>query len=809
MLYICDELYAITHNTPRCKIKIFFSDIQTFMKNYLTIIFLLFSSLCFSQFYDDFSDGNYSANPRWFMSDIEANIVENNGGYAVELHPTGELNNNPSGYDTTPKTGEEYNMHKGSFRTANTLMDNTWWGCDLTFDVNKDSEGEIRFYITSSLPSLGEGVGFFIEINLENRHVSFIYENKTTEILATSEQPIPYGTTNLTCKITCNNKNWSIECNTNNTKNIHSQLSIPYSIQNATSTGFLLIENPDNPYNLRINSVNCGDKPTETELINAGDIVITEIMAKPNPAVELPEVEWIEIYNTTDRTLTLEDCKITTPAKTGTFSDYILEPQEYAVICSYNAMVELSAITNKICVVESMPTLNNDGNLLTLKNKQNHIISFVEYTADWYDSEPIKADGGWSLERRDPTNPLSNSTTWVPSIDIRGGTPAEINSTFSSLPDELIPCITSLGIKDNKSIQIHFNKPMQGEIVSLRQNINITENELKSLDWTEPQRKTLNIYLSEPLDSIKTIDISFHNFTCVSDWNMPDTTITLALPYQAQYMDIIFNELMPYVSDGNSKFIELYNNSNFYLDLNRLMLSNRDANNNLKGSKIFCSTSTILSPQQYAVISSDTSAINCPLGINPQSIYITATLPSIPASEGALVLTNRSGNVIDEVHYSNSWHHSQLTDLHDISLERINPIASTQASENWNSSASYNTAGWQNSQTLNLENNELNQLFWLENNTFSPNNDGYQDQLIIHHNLPNTGYTITIDAYTRHGAHICRIADNQLLGTQGYTLWDGTDSNNQTVPAGLYVLMIQTIHPNSSKIRQKLICIKI
>ena len=66
---------------------------------------------------------------------------------------------------------------------------------------------------------------------------------------------------------------------------------------------------------------------------------------------------------------------------------------------------------------------------------------------------------------------------------------------------------------------------------------------------------------------------------------MPDTTITIALPYQAQYMDIIFNELMPYVSDGNSKFIELYNNSNFYIDLNQFMLSNRDENQNLKNSK--------------------------------------------------------------------------------------------------------------------------------------------------------------------------------------------------------------------------------
>ncbi len=765
------------------------------MKNYLILTLLLFTNTCFAQFYDDFSDGNYTANPQWFMTDMDAQIVENNGGYAVELHPTGEV--------------ADSQLKKGTFRTANTITDNTWWGCDLTFDVNENSEGEIRFYISSSLPSLGDGLGFFLEINLENRLISFVYENKTIETLATSEQPIPYGTINLTCKITRNKKDWTIECTGTKEFIPHSSFHIPHSLNSATSTGFLLIENTDNPYNLRVNSVNCGDKPAETEMINAGEIIVTEIMAKPNPSVQLPEVEWVEIYNTTDRTLTLEGCKISTLAKTGTFNDYILEPNDYAVLCSYNSALELTAFTHKICIVESMPALTNNGNLLTLKNKQNHTISFAEYTTDWYASEPFKANGGWSLERKDPTNPLSNSTTWAPSIDPRGGTPAETNSIACSMPDELIPCITGVGIENNSSIQVYFNKPMQGEIIELQKSISIAGNSLKSLNWVEPQRKILNLYLVESLDSTYAIDITFSDIRCVSGWNMSDTTITLALPHQAQYMDVIFNELMPYVSSGNSKFVELYNNSDFYIDLSRLMLSNRDGDNNLKNSKIFCTTSTILPPHLFTVISPDTSAIHCALGVNPQSIYFVSTLPSMPATEGTLALTDRSGNVIDEVHYSNSWHHPLLTDLHDISLERIDPMTPTQSAENWNSCSTKNTAGWQNSQNINLENNESSQHFWLENTTFSPNNDGHQDHLIIHHNLPTAGYTITIDAYTRHGVHVCSITDNQLLSPQGYTLWDGTNARFETIPAGLYILVIQASHPKELKITQKLICIKI
>jgi hypothetical protein len=558
--------------------------------------------------------------------------------------------------------------------------------------------------------------------------------------------------------------------------------------------------------------VNCGDKPQETDMIKSNDIVITEIMAKPNPAVKLPEVEWIEIYNTTDRTLTLEGCKIGTPAKTGTLGNYILEAGDYAILCSYNAMTELIAVTDKICVVESMPALNNDGKILTLKNKQNHTISFVEYTTDWYESEPFKADGGWSLERRDPSNPLSNSTTWAPSVDPRGGTPAEENSVACSLPDMLIPRIIGFGIENNKTIEIRFNKPMQNEIIELQQNIHISGNSLKSINWVEPKHEALNLHLTDALDSTNTVEISFYNLTCISGWIMPDTTITLAMPHQARYMDLIFNELMTYVSDGNSKFIELYNNSDFYIDLNGIMLSNRDEEGNLKSPKVVCSTSKIIPPHQYVVISPDTNMINCSLGINAQSIYINTTLPSMPAKEGKLVLSDRSGYVIDEVHYDEKWHHPTLKELHNISLERIDPMAQTQDKNNWHSASSlvgYNTAGWENSQTIENSNSESSKYFWLEEAIFSPNSDGDKDNLIVRYKMPMGSYNVSIDIYTRHGDHIGNVANNLLIGTEGYITWNGTTADGAIVPVGLYVIIIQATNPNGEKINKKFVAIKI
>ena len=771
------------------------------MKKILILCLLLFSLSISAQFYDDFSDGNYTSNPRWFMTDMEAKMETTTSGYAVEVHPMGEI--------------AESEIKKGSFRTANTLMDNTWWGCDLTFDINKNSEGEIRFYLMSTLPNLSNADGYVLSIDLKkNRLLLARTHDELFQAIPvmTQNNILNYGTINFSCKITKIKSVWTITCYCNENKIWQEELTATPDFNAATSTGFLLFENPNNPYNLRVNSVNCGDKPQETDMIKSNDIVITEIMAKPNPAVKLPEVEWIEIYNTTDRTLTLEGCKIGTPAKTGTLGNYILEAGDYAILCSYNAMTELIAVTDKICVVESMPALNNDGNILTLKNKQNHTISFVEYTIDWYESEPFKADGGWSLERRDPSNPLSNSTTWAPSIDPRGGTPAEENSVACSLPDMLIPRIIGFGIENNKTIEIRFNKPMQNEIIELQQNIHISGNSLKSINWVEPKHEALNLHLTDALDSTNTVEISFYNLTCISGWIIPDTTITLAMPHQARYMDLIFNELMTYVSDGNSKFIELYNNSDFYIDLNGIMLSNRDEEENLKSPKVVCSTSKIIPPHQYVVISPDTNMIKCSLGINAQSIYINTTLPSMPAKEGKLVLSDRSGYVIDEVHYDEKWHHPTLKELHNISLERIDPMAQTQDKNNWHSASSlvgYNTAGWENSQTIENSNSESSKYFWLEEAIFSPNSDGDKDNLIVRYKMPMGSYNVSIDIYTRHGDHIGNVANNLLIGTEGYITWNGTTADGAIVPVGLYVIIIQATNPNGEKINKKFVAIKI
>ncbi|MCQ2285175.1 MAG: lamin tail domain-containing protein, partial [Bacteroidales bacterium] len=66
--------------------------------------------------------------------------------------------------------------------------------------------------------------------------------------------------------------------------------------------------------------------------INRYDIVISEIMADPTPAIELPDAEYIELYNRTSIPQSLHGWKLTLGATTKNLPDIQLSAHGYAVI---------------------------------------------------------------------------------------------------------------------------------------------------------------------------------------------------------------------------------------------------------------------------------------------------------------------------------------------------------------------------------------------------------------------------------------------------------------------------------------------
>ena len=148
--------------------------------------------------------------------------------------------------------------------------------------------------------------------------------------------------------------------------------------------------------------------------------------------------------------------------------------------------------------------------------------------------------------------------------------------------------------------------------------------------------------------------------------------------------------------------------------------------------------------------------------------------------------------MIDHFIYSEDLHFDLLDDYEGISLERISPDAPTNNKSNWHSASQavdFATPGSKNSQHTSVPENKNN--ISIAPKTFSPDNDGYNDVSLISYNLNTNGYTATLTIYDSDGRLVKVIANNELLGPNGFFTWDGTTKNGEKATIGIYIILFE------------------
>lgn len=123
-----------------------------------------------------------------------------------------------------------------------------------------------------------------------------------------------------------------------------------------------------------------------------------------------------------------------------------------------------------------------------------------------------------------------------------------------------------------------------------------------------------------------------------------------------------------------------------------------------------------------------------------------------------------------------------------VSLERISPDL-----EEWQSSSSvsgYGTPTYQNSQYYQAYSfGEVS----LIPEIFSPNNDGFEDVLTINWNFDRSDLMGSISIFNSEGVLLKVIVNNELLGSSGTKIWNGTDDNSSLLPQGIYIVLIDVL----------------
>ncbi len=525
------------------------------------------------------------------------------------------------------------------------------------------------------------------------------------------------------------------------------------------------------------------------------ELVLTEIFADELPRVELPAAEFVEVYNTSNRTLTLKGCVLTDLTTQTVLPDYLLPSHTYLILCKSTYKADFQVFGQTLGLT-SFPSLNNTGDDLRLYAPTGQLIDRVVYAQSWYrDSE--KAQGGWSLEQIDVTNACGEETNWTASVHEAGGTPGQLNSVASSHPDLTPPTLLRADLPDATHIRLLFDEKLDTTSTSkpsqylLEPTISITSAVVQP-----PTYREVVLTTAAPLQPKNRYLLSIQS---VADCNLnrittPQTAI-LAIAESAQAGDVVINEVLFNPRTDGVDFVELYNQSDKFISIKDWSLANQ-ADGVTTNLKRITSSEYLLTPKSYAVVttSGQVLATHYPKS-KPETFILLPSLPSYPDDAGTVVLLNHQSQEMDGFTYAETMHFPLLQNTEGVSLERIHSNMPTSLPQNWHSAAAtegYATPGYHNSQAT--ETISTNNPLHINPSVITPNEDGYHDFATIQYSLPTPGNVATVTIFDIAGREICQLATNQTLATEGFFTWDGTNAHGQKVRTGRYIIVLQVFH---------------
>jgi len=540
----------------------------------------------------------------------------------------------------------------------------------------------------------------------------------------------------------------------------------------------------------------------QAQVANRFDIVITEIMADPSPAVSLPNAEFIEIKNISVTPYQLNGWKLSDASSTATITtNFILQPDSVAILCS-NSNVTAFSVFGRTIGVSSFPSLDNDGDVLTLRSPQGKVIHALNYTFDWYQNE-VKKDGGWSLEMIDTRNPCGGMSNWKASVDPNGGTPGKKNSVDGVSNDTAPPQLLRTYALDSITVVALFNESLDSTSATALSNYSFSNNlVVSSVTPQPPLFNSAVLKLTMPLQKQTVYTLTVNNVkdckgNIIGVYNKAKTGVA----QEASRNDVVINEILFNPRPNAYDYVELYNRSNKIVDANKLFIANRNSSGVLNSIKKISEIPFYIFPDDYIAVTEDAISLQHEyLVSNPQNVLLLSSLPSFPDDKGTVVVTNSQGNVVDEVAYSEKWHFALINNNEGIALERIDPNDSSQKQSNWHSAAStagYGTPGYKNSQFK--QTSSVNAMIDVSPKVFSPDNDGYDDIATINYQVSEPGYVANVTIFDANGRIVRYMVKNALLGLKGSWNWDGLNENGQKLPIGNYIIFTEIFNLQGKK----------
>lgn len=571
------------------------------------------------------------------------------------------------------------------------------------------------------------------------------------------------------------------------------RLSFAHSFPNATNSQ-LTVAHVEDLVGNAIASAQANFFFFQQPVVAYKDIIFTEIFPDPTPIIGLPEAEFVELFNRSNKPISLQGWKFSDASSTATLPAHILMPGEYVIVTPTASATAFAAFGTTLGI-SGFPTLNNGADNLKLRDATDLLVDEVNYTDSWYKDDD-KRQGGWTLELIDPENSCAEEENWVASEHASGGTPGSENSVKASKPDLTGPRLLSAIPVSATQVKLRFNEKLN-ELLPPTAAFEISPMLVVShVTFTNSTLRELLLELESPILPQQRYVVTVASiFDCSGNSILENhREAAFGFPEPAEAGDVVINEILFNPRPFGVDFLELFNHSDKYINLKNWSVGNVESGNAIN-LRTITTDDFLLPPKAYIALTVDPFTIQSHYP-NAQDLLRVSALPAFPDNEGSAAIVTDASVLLDQFRYSRDFHSTFLRDKEGVSLERIHADRLTNDPHNWKSAASvvgYATPGYRNSNSV--------EIIWtqgkvnVEPEIFVPV-FGQPDFTEIRYSFEQGGKVANLKILDHQGREVKQLANNELLAAEGFFRWDGERDDGTRARPGYYVVWLEVFDGN-------------
>jgi hypothetical protein len=537
-----------------------------------------------------------------------------------------------------------------------------------------------------------------------------------------------------------------------------------------------------------------------------GAIAINEIMYAPKSG----EPEWIELYNAGTTPVDLGRWSVGDNSTWHEISATAISPGDYLVLSGSADIVASHPDISGKFVVLSLPSLNNSGDEVRLRDANGALIDSVRYMPEWGGAD------GLSLERRNARAFPSLPDNWAESVDTNGGTPGRPNSNITLAQDlaateiicdngDITVTVRNMGFEASEPSRLELHHDMNANRIGEPLE-RIGDRPLLSLAPSDSFRARFASLALPPGFSRLLARVE-----SAGDQRQRNDTARnfVVLPFPPAAFAV--NEIMYEPLRDGAEWVEYVNTTARSLPIERCRIAGAAGSSGQQTGWSIAERPILLPPGGYLVIASDSAIFRqFPKLMSPSDDRVVVTLDraslNLGNNGGTIVLIDPLDRTIDSIQYSPRWHHPGAVSTTGFSLERINPGLAAAEPTSWSTTCSPDggTPGILNS--VYCESHRATDIahasLTATPNPFSPDRDGKDDLCILSWHIPVSTAEIRLRIYDSQGRIMRTLTEASRSGENGEIGWDGTGDGGMRLRVGVYIAVLDAVESNTGNVSQ-------